>query len=58
MNTDALIAALRPLAGIPFEDYHAIHDKPDAILMMWNGHTLTVKHVLDARAAISQAEAA
>jgi len=55
-NTEQLLAALRPLAAIPFEDFGAIRNKPESILMAWNGVELTVKHVIDAREAIRGAQ--
>ncbi len=49
-----LVDALRVLADIPVEDFNK-QGQPDFPLMVWNGHMLTVGHVLKAREAIDEA---
>jgi hypothetical protein len=50
----ALEAALRPLAGIPIEDF-GLEKKKDYPLHGWNGYTIHSGHVIDARKALGLA---
>ena len=57
MNAQERLAdALRVLAGIPIDDFgkEGMSDYP---LMAWNGHMLTVAHVLEAREALAAHDA-
>ena len=51
--TKQLIAALKPLAGIPIEEFGYKPDHAGRPLMRWSGHALYVGDVLAARAAIA-----
>ena len=52
---ERLADALRILAGIPIEDFNKMC--PEQPLMAWNGHMLTVAHVLEAREALAAHDA-
>lgn len=49
--------ALTPLAGIPLEEFGWEQHRPDKPIAGWNKHTLYVRDVLAARAALSPAPA-
>lgn len=45
--------ALRPFAAIPYDEFGAMHQRPEHILMGWNKHDLTTAHVMAARRALA-----
>ena len=52
MGLRRVTAALKPLADIPIEQF-GIENSPDSPLHGWNNHTIHVRDVLAARAALN-----
>ena len=50
-ENERLREALRPLAGIPYQQFN--DRRPEHILMAWNSHSITVSDVQTARAALA-----